>query len=253
MPFTPEQTVVPDPIFYEHVVRRIHGVLELAGELEVHGLENLPQDERTIFIAPHRQPFDPATIGTLLLEAGSPPVPFIGTSGIWNVPLAGSRADRMGTIPIERGRINSPALYEHTEHALTHGTQSLVVFPEGDLIHGPRIKNILPGVPILAALKGAVVCPIAIGGMDYLDFGNLTAVVGRPFKVDQLGIPLPVDMRSFVEGGRKTKDIREHMFEALQATLDAAEEIRATRSPMTKGQSAFSKAFKTVYGAFVKK
>lgn len=253
MNYSGEQAVVPNPAFYERVVRGVCRVLGMCGDLQVHGRENLPDGQRTIYISPHQNPFDPAVLGTLLLDADVGPVPFIATDALWKVPIIGRQADRMGTIPVRRGRINPADFYSRVEQALTHGIESIATYPESGLRHGPEIKSIRAGVPIIAALHGVTVCPIAVVGMDYLDYGNLTAVVGKSFVVDKRDIPIPADRRSFVTGARETKDIRERMQNALQSTLVSAIDHRAERPPMSRRQRALSKMFKTVYSQFAGK
>jgi len=251
MIYSGEQAVVPNPAFYGRVVGGVCRVLEVCGELEVHGEENLPDGQRTIYISSHQNPFDPAVLGTLLLNTGKEPVPFIATDALWKVPIIDRLADRMGTIPVERGRINSEGFYSRVEHALSHDTKSVAIYPEGGLRHGTEIGKVLAGGPMIAGLFGEVtVCPIVVAGMDYLDYGNLTAVVGKSFMVDKRDIPIPTDRRSFVAAARATEDVRELMKEELQLTLDSAMEHRAKRPPMSKRQRALSKMFKTVYGKF---
>lgn len=250
MIYSGAQSIVPDAAFYERVVRGANAVLGMCGELEVHDTENLPDGQSTIYISPHQNPFDPAVLGTLLLDTGSKPVPFIATDALWRVPIIGRQAARMGTIPVKRGRINSAGFYSRIEQALTHDTESVGIYPESGLRHGPEIKSIRAGVPIIAALYGVTVCPVAVAGMDYPDFGNITAAVGKSFVVDKRDIPTPTDRTSFVAGARATEDIRERMKDELQLTLDSAMELRAKRPPMSKSQRALSKMFKTVYSQF---
>jgi 1-acyl-sn-glycerol-3-phosphate acyltransferase len=146
----------------DRVVRRwCRTVLALAGcRLQVEGVERLPAAGAVVFAANHASYLD-----TVALFAAIPrDFRFVGKRELRGWPLGGAVIRRVGHLTVERADPSrSVADAERVSAALRGGT-SLVFFPEGTFLEGPRLLPFRLGAFKSAVEAGCPVVPVAIRG-----------------------------------------------------------------------------------------
>jgi 1-acyl-sn-glycerol-3-phosphate acyltransferase len=136
-------------------------VLALAGcRLQVEGVERLPAAGAVVFAANHASYLD-----TVALFAAIPrDFRFVGKRELRGWPLGGAVIRRVGHLTVERADPSrSVADAERVSAALRGGT-SLVFFPEGTFLEGPRLLPFRLGAFKSAVEAGCPVVPVAIRG-----------------------------------------------------------------------------------------
>jgi 1-acyl-sn-glycerol-3-phosphate acyltransferase len=170
----------------DRVVRRWCGaVLWLTGcHLRVDGIARLPRAGAVIFAANHSSYLD----AIVLLAALPPSVRFVGKRELRTWPLVGAVIRRVGHLTVERADPSrSVEDAARVSAALRRGT-SLVFFPEGTFLEGPRLLPFRLGAFKAAVEAGCPVVPIAIRGTRAIlpagawlpQRGPVTVTLGAP-------------------------------------------------------------------------
>jgi 1-acyl-sn-glycerol-3-phosphate acyltransferase len=136
------------------------------GRLTVTGLEALPTQGATVLMANHDSMWDPVVIG---VAARTRQLRALAKASLWrNRPLA-AVLDRMGQIPIERGRGDLAALSAAVGE-LERGN-CIGVFPEGTVSRGEPLRALSgAGRLALAVADVQVVAARVIGSVDIVRF-----------------------------------------------------------------------------------
>ena len=151
-------------------------ILKAAGtKIVLHGAERLVPGEAHIFVSNHVSWFD-----VLVLVKMLPQYSFVAKAELFRVPLFGSAARAVGTIPIERE--NRKAAFQSYEEAAARmkGGRNVVVFPEGT--RGPEyaLRPFKKGPFVLAIAAGAPIVPTLIHGtIEVLPRGSFWLRGGR--------------------------------------------------------------------------
>ena len=155
-----------DEEIYHRFVHRIaqnwsKRLLYLAGgEVEVCGLENIPEDEPVLFVANHQGNFDiPALLAFTNRKIG-----FISKMEIKKLPVIRSWMTHLDCVFLDRtdrrGAVQS--IIEGAD-GLKNG-RSLVIFPEGTRSKGGPVLSFKSGSFKLATTSKATIVPVAVNG-----------------------------------------------------------------------------------------
>jgi len=161
--------------------------LRLLIGFRIEGLENVPKKSAALVISNHIHNSDPI----LLVAAYPRPLLWMAKKEVFRVPFVGWVADSAGAFPVDRGSADRNAL-RNAERLLRE--QNLVgVFPEGTRSTTGGLKDVYPGVALIAAKSGVPILPTAIIGSDTLPFNGrkgrrrsgrrpkVTVRIGEPF------------------------------------------------------------------------
>ena len=136
------------------------------GRLQISGADQLPAGGPVLLLVNHDSGWDPVIVG---VAVRSRPVLALARSSLWDNRQLGWILDRMGQIPIERGRADLTALAAAVEQ-LRLG-RCLGIFPEGTVSRGRTLRPLSgAGRLALAVPETRVVCVAVIGAVDLIRF-----------------------------------------------------------------------------------
>jgi 1-acyl-sn-glycerol-3-phosphate acyltransferase len=161
--------VEPDRISltYRVVMMIVSPVVRWWGRLEVVGEQVLPAAGSTVLIVNHDSAWDPLVIG--VAAARRRQVRALAKSSLWRTRPIGWVLDRMGQIPIDRGRGDTQALSAAISQ-LREGA-CLGIFPEGTVSRGRTLRPLSgAGRIALAVPEARVVCAALTGSVDIVRF-----------------------------------------------------------------------------------
>lgn len=130
------------------------------GRLEVVGLDRLPPSGATILMANHDSAWDPLVLG---IAAGRRQLRALAKASLWKNTLVAWVLDRMGQIPIERGRGDAAALAEAINQ-LASG-ECIGVFPEGTRSRGQELRFLSGAGRLALSTPGTVVVAARVTGV----------------------------------------------------------------------------------------
>jgi 1-acyl-sn-glycerol-3-phosphate acyltransferase len=137
------------------------------GRLEVVGDGLLPPTGPVVLLANHDSAWDPVVIGVAAVRRRQ--VRALAKSSLWKARPVAWVLDRMGQIPIERGRGDLEALSAAIDQ-LRAGA-CIGVFPEGTVSRGKALRPLSgAGRVVLAAPGAVVVCTAVTGAVDVVRF-----------------------------------------------------------------------------------
>jgi 1-acyl-sn-glycerol-3-phosphate acyltransferase len=151
----------PEPtLTYRVVMALATPIVKWWGRLEVIGLSLLPADGPTVLMANHDSAWDPVVVG---VAARHRQIRALAKSSLWRHRSLGWVLDRMGQIPIERGRGDLVAM----SAAITAvGAGSCVgVFPEGTVSRGQVLRPLSGAGRVVLAVPAAKVLGVSVTGV----------------------------------------------------------------------------------------
>jgi 1-acyl-sn-glycerol-3-phosphate acyltransferase len=136
------------------------------GRLQVSGADQLPATGPVLLLINHDSAWDPVIVA---VAVRSRPVLALARSSLWDNRLLGQILDRMGQIPIERGRADLTALSAAVEQLrLGHCVE---IFPEGTVSRGRTLRPLSgAGRLALAVPETRVVCVAVTGAVELVRF-----------------------------------------------------------------------------------
>jgi len=149
--------------------------------LRVGGVENIPTEGPTLFVANHISMWDPPMIGYAL--ASRRRVYFMAKSELFRVPVLGWAIRRLGAFPVERGGADRSAI--RTARAVLARGDALLMFPEGTRNVDGHIQPAWPGAGALGLADDVRVVPVAISGSNRR-LGPVRVSVGTPLDLSEL-------------------------------------------------------------------
>ncbi len=172
-----------------------HPVLSPYADIEITGVENIPNSGPAILVGNHRSYFDSAVMAMVVARSGRT-IRFLGKKEVFDVPLFGAFAKAMGGIRVDRGTGSDEPLQAAVE--ALNGGEMVGLMPQGTIPRGPAFFD--PelkgrwGAARLAQLTRAPVIPVGLWGtervwprnarvprvMNVLDAPEVTASVGGP-------------------------------------------------------------------------
>lgn len=162
------------------------------GRLEVVGQDLLPASGPTVLMVNHDSAWDPLVVGV----AARRQVRALAKSSLWRSRPLAWVLDRMGQIPIERGRGDLAALSTAIEH-LEQG-RCIGVFPEGTVSRGRALRPLSGAGRLALAVSGTqVVGATVTGAVDIVRFPRrprirveFIAPAGGPPQPDETAVAL---------------------------------------------------------------
>lgn len=213
------------------------GMLLASGvRVVIHGAERMRTGEPRVFVSNHVSWYD-----VLVLVASLPRYSFVAKAEIFRVPLFGSAARAVGTIPIERE--NRKAAFQSYEEAATRirGGRNVVVFPEGTRGPSYALRPFKKGPFVLAVAAGVPIVPTLVHGtIAVLPRGSLWLRGGR----------VDVHLLEPVATAGAGYDARDQLAAAVHGRIaDALVEHYAVASPPFRSVSGLRAARGQVTGA----
>ncbi len=172
-------------------------------DFKIEGIENVPKHGPALVISNHLHNSDPI----LLVAAYPRPLLWMAKKEVFSVPFVGWVADSAGAFPVDRGQADRQAL-RNAERLLSEGFV-VGVFPEGTRSVTGGLKDVYPGVAIVASRSNVPIIPTAIFGTEVLPFNGAKGRKhghGRPHVTVRMGKP-------FYLPKRETGDKRQSMAE----------------------------------------
>ncbi len=143
-------------LFYKTMRRLAWLLLKAFFRFRVTGRENIPLDGPLVAVANHESFLDPFAVGVALMKR--PPASFLAAPWIYDKPIAGSFARRVGTIPAYGEGKEVTALRESVRILQKGGTVAL--FPQGGIAR----DGISGGAVFMAIKGGAPILPMRVLG-----------------------------------------------------------------------------------------
>ena len=164
--------------------------------------------------------------------------------GVFTAPLIGWMANRLGYIPVRRGKSDAATSLDGAAAALEHG-EAVGLFPEGRLTRDPSMwpERAKTGAVRLALRSGAPIVPVAMNGAHRvvgrkrLAITLISNLVRRP-KVATL-VGTPINIRLMMNIGPTTEptndEVRLAADHVMAELIDLVEELRGESSPHPHG------------------
>jgi 1-acyl-sn-glycerol-3-phosphate acyltransferase len=142
-------------------------VLRWWGRLQVVGADLVPASGPILLLVNHDSGWDPLIVGVATVRRRQ--VQALARSSLWRARPVGWVLDRMGQIPIERGRGDAQALQAAIARLRAGGCVG--VFPEGTVSRGrPLLARSGAGRLALAVPQTWVMCVAVTGAVDLARF-----------------------------------------------------------------------------------
>ena len=143
-------------LFYR-VMRRLSWILlKVFFRFRVVGGQGIPREGPVVVVANHESFLDPFAVGVALMKR--PPATFLAAPWIYDKPIAGGFARRVGTVPAYGEGKEVTALRESIRVLQRGGT--VVLFPQGGIA-----RDGISGGALFMALKGqAPLLPMRVTG-----------------------------------------------------------------------------------------
>jgi 1-acyl-sn-glycerol-3-phosphate acyltransferase len=152
---------------YRLVMSAVWPVVRWWGRLEVTGARCLPAHGATIVLANHDSAWDPVVIAAAVRRRRQ--IHALARSSLWKHPMLGRLLDRMGQIPVDRGRGDTAAMAAAARY-LAAGA-CVGIFPEGTVSRGRHLRaRSGAGRLALAAPQARLVCAAVTGTVDLARF-----------------------------------------------------------------------------------
>ncbi|HEY3087626.1 MAG TPA: lysophospholipid acyltransferase family protein [Jatrophihabitantaceae bacterium] len=172
------------------------------GRLQVSGADQLPTEGPVLLLVNHDSAWDPVIVG---VAVRSRPVLALARSSLWDNRLLGWILDRMGQIPIERGRADLTALSAAV--AQLRLGRCVGVFPEGTVSRGRTLRpHSGAGRLALAVPEARVVCVAVTGAVELVRFPHRPRIRAEFFT--PAGGPPGPDESAIAFTRRATAEIR---------------------------------------------
>lgn len=169
-------------------------------DIQLSGIEHLPERGPVILASNHRSYLDPLLVGFVSNKRGRP-ARFLAKKEVTDAPIVGPLASALGAIRVDRGSGSEAPMLE-AARAL-QGGELIAVFPQGTIPRGrdffdPELKGRY-GAVRLALSTGAPIVPLGLWGTEkawprssrvpYLlnlaDPPTVQATVGEPYFPDE--------------------------------------------------------------------
>lgn len=182
----------------------------------IEGIENVPKHGPALVICNHLHNSDPI----LLVAAFPRPLLWMAKKEVFDVPVIGWIADSAGAFPVDRGHADRRAL--RTAERLLSESFLVGVFPEGTRSITGGLKEVYPGVAMIATRTNVPILPIAIFGTEVLPFNGAKGRKrgrGRPHVTVRIAKPFCLPERQPGEKRPRMADLTNEMMLHVAALL----------------------------------
>jgi len=158
--------------------------LKLIYRIEIHGLENIPKDNKYLVCPNHLSTLDPPMIAAIMPRS----VAFMAKKELFEIPLLRWWLDWMGAFAVDRENL-SPSTVKTVE-AIYDSKWVLGIFPQGTRGIPGEIKGVTKGFAGLARLTKCDILPVGIIGSQeakWVPFsGKIIVNIGKiiPYEKD---------------------------------------------------------------------
>jgi 1-acyl-sn-glycerol-3-phosphate acyltransferase len=223
----------------------VGGVLTVFARVQVAGVRSraavvrgLP-DGPVIVIANHSSYVDGLLLAIVCRRLGRS-ARMLAAAGVFNAPVIGTVARRIGFIPVDRGAANAADALGPAAEALGAG-ELVAIFPEGRLTRDPNQwpEKAKTGAVRLALKTGAPIVPVALEGAHRVVgrrkhvSGLLKNVILRPKVATAVGEP--IDVRALLTGPETPDEIRRVTDVVWSQLIDLVEQLRGLDAPSESG------------------
>ncbi len=191
----------------------VHG---LHIEVDVDGLENVPQDSAFVYCTNHQSIVDIIVLGSVLTgdykwaaKRSLLKIPFLG----WHLRLAGH-------VPVDRGsgtRVAAQVIERFTE--VLKGGKPLLVFPEGTRTETGAMKPFKNGGFYAAVRAGVPVVPVALEGTFDLMKRGAQHTGEKNFRQVRVRVGKPLIAKATGKESGKVADLRDRTHAAIASML----------------------------------
>tara|TARA_Y100001970_G_scaffold68675_4_gene87566 strand:+ start:65471 stop:66172 length:702 start_codon:yes stop_codon:yes gene_type:complete len=162
--------------------------LKWFSDLEVNGIENMPNEGPYIVAPNHISNLDPPIIASIIPR---PPV-FLAKKELFSFPLLSFLLRSYGAFPVDRTGKDNKAI-EWVTSKLISEKKIVIMFPEGTRSKNGGLIKGQPGVSKLAIDHNLPIVPIALSGTENLQnpikvlkpSAQIQLNIGKPFIVDK--------------------------------------------------------------------
>ena len=179
---------------YRYARGLVRPFLDILGQLESHGVENIPKQGGVVLVSNHVSYVDPVIIATVT----SRELHFIGAEKYFRVPVFGWLLTKLNGFPVKRG---TPDLYalKKTLSCLKAG-KALLIFPEGTRSDDGTLGEMHNGVSFILHHSNVPAIPVFIRGAEC--FMPRGAKFIRPAKLS-VTFGTPIDFTTLERADRK--------------------------------------------------
>ena len=173
------------------VCRYFYGIrLKFVYRIEVHGLENVPKDNKYIVCANHLSTLDPPMLAAVMPRR----ISFMAKQELFDIPFIRWWLDWLGAFAVNRESLGPSTI--KTVLNIKKSEWVFGIFPQGTRGEPGTISNISKGFAGLAKITKCSVLPIGIVGTDEVKrmpfSGQIVVRIGKP-------IPYSDDTESVVK------------------------------------------------------
>ncbi|CAG1772298.1 1-acyl-sn-glycerol-3-phosphate acyltransferase [uncultured bacterium] len=143
--------------FFSRIAFKLLGM-----QVEIQGIENIPENEPVIFISNHQSMMDIKLSLAFIPRNFS----FISKDTVFHVPILGAYMTASGHIPIQRTDDRKSYATLLTAIKKLSSKKSLVVFPEGTRSEDGKLGEFKRGISLIILKSGRRVVPMAIYGSN---------------------------------------------------------------------------------------
>lgn len=157
--------------------------LKLVYRLEVHGLENVPKDNRYIVCPNHLSTLDPPLMVAVMPRS----VSFMAKKELFDIPFLRWWIDWLGAFAVNRESLGPSTV--KTVQTIRESNWVLGMFPQGTRGNPGEIKGVTKGFAGLAKLTKCDILPVGIIGSNEVKrwpfTGKIIVNIGKPIPYDK--------------------------------------------------------------------
>lgn len=188
-------------------------LLWLFVELDVEGLEHVPQEGAALLVSNHVNLMDPVVPMGVLKR----PISFMAKEEVFAVPIFGRLLRALKIVPVSRGRIASRRALQRAEQMLRAG-RLFCVYPEGTRSRQPGMGPAHHGAALLALRTGAPIVPTALTGTHMVLCEGKFFPRRGPVSL-RIGPPLPTTRAEGKLDRHVLEDLTERIMRRISALL----------------------------------
>lgn len=167
-----------DDIIYHTAKGSCKVIARIIFRLDIEGLDNIPQQGRTILCVNHLGNLDPFVVGSLIKRK----IYFMAKEELFKTKITNKIFRAVGAFPIKRGKADLESIKSAIRYLKDE--QILGIFPEGtrNKSGDGKVMKAKPGIAMFAIKTDSQIVPVAVSG-KYKLFGKIKIRFGKPYKL----------------------------------------------------------------------